>query len=107
MKCIALLCDWTALAGFSPTVPGMSNCNMTCTHYPGKSLLVIGQKKYTFWFVFFKNAETRYWPSSPRWTAQDAEKRAAECADCPISDTQVLPSGSETLLPLGTSSWTP
>ncbi|KAH8429233.1 FAD-dependent oxidoreductase [Aspergillus melleus] len=86
----SLICDWTALAGFSPTVPGMSNCNMTCTHYPGKSFLVIGQKKYTFWFVFFKNEETRYWPSSPRWTAQDAEKRAAECADCPISDTQVF-----------------
>ncbi|KAF7590326.1 hypothetical protein BBP40_002976 [Aspergillus hancockii] len=86
----SLFCDWTALAGFSPTIPGMSNCNMTCTHYPGKSFLVIGQKKYTFWFVFFKNEERRYWPTSPRWTAQDAEKRATECADCPISDTQVF-----------------
>ena len=78
------------MVGFSPTLPSMSNCDMSCTHYPGKSFLVIGQKTYTFWFVFFRNAERRYWPSSPRWTQADADKRAAECADCPISDTQVF-----------------
>lgn len=68
----------------------MSHHDMTCTHYPGKSFLVIGQKKYTFWFVFFKTAKRLYWPSNPRWNQEDADKRALECADCPISDTQMF-----------------
>jgi hypothetical protein len=62
----------------------MSNCESSITHHSGKSFLVIGQKEYTFWFVFFRNAERRYWPSSPRWTQAD------ELADCPISDTQMF-----------------
>ncbi|KAJ5765405.1 hypothetical protein N7520_004964 [Penicillium odoratum] len=86
----ALFCDWTALVGLSPTLPGMSNCDMTCTHYPARSFLVIGQKVYTFWFVFFKNPQRLHWPSSPRWSDADAERRALECADCPISSTQVF-----------------
>lgn len=67
----------------------MSQSDLTCTHYSGKSFLVIGGKKHTFWFVFFKN-ERVYWPGLPRWTKADAEKRAAECMDCPISETQVF-----------------
>ncbi|KAJ5918466.1 FAD-dependent monooxygenase [Penicillium verhagenii] len=86
----SLFCDWTALVGLSPTLPGMSNCDMTCTHYPGRSFLVIGQKTYTFWFVFFKNPQRLHWPSRPRWSDADAAERARECADCPISSTQVF-----------------
>ncbi|OOQ83533.1 FAD binding domain protein [Penicillium brasilianum] len=66
----SLFCDWTALVGLSPTLPG--------------------QKKYTFWFVFFKNPQRLHWPSRPRWSNADAEQRARECADCPISRTQVF-----------------
>ncbi|KAH8645851.1 putative FAD-dependent monooxygenase [Tricladium varicosporioides] len=86
----ALYCDWTALVGFCPTLPSMSNCDMSCTHYEGKSFLIINQKQWTFFFVFFKNVERLYWPSRPRWTKEDAEKKATSCADCPISDTQVF-----------------
>lgn len=87
---IALYCNWTALVGFSPTLSSMSHCDMTCVHHSGKSFLILSQKTYTFWFVFFKTPHTLHWPSRPRWTQQDAEKRAAECAECPISDTQVF-----------------
>ncbi|KAF2137749.1 uncharacterized protein K452DRAFT_235327 [Aplosporella prunicola CBS 121167] len=86
----SLFTDWSALIGFSPTLPSMSNCNVSVTHYPGRSFLVLGQKKYTFWFVFFRNSERLYWPHSPRWTQADAEKRAVECLECPISNTHVF-----------------
>ncbi|TAQ86977.1 hypothetical protein B7494_g4680 [Chlorociboria aeruginascens] len=86
----SLYCNWTALVGFSPTLPSMSNKNMYMTHYDGKSFLVIHQPKWTFWFIFFKNPETLYWPSRPRYTQADADAKAVENLECPISDTQVF-----------------
>ncbi|EED19835.1 FAD-dependent monooxygenase, putative [Talaromyces stipitatus ATCC 10500] len=85
----SLYADYSLLIGFSETKAEMSQSDLTCTHYPGKSFLVIGGKKHTFWFVFFKN-ERVHWPALPRWTKADAERRAAECMDCPISETQVF-----------------
>jgi hypothetical protein len=67
----------------------MSQSTLTATHYHGKSFLTIGGKKHTFWFVFFKQ-ERKHWPGLPRWTQADAEKKAAEVMDCPISETQVF-----------------
>lgn len=67
----------------------MSHSDLTATHYDGKSFLTIGGKQHTFWFVFFKNDRV-YWPAFPRWTQADAEKRAAEVMDCPVSETQVF-----------------
>lgn len=67
----------------------MSPSDLYCTHYQGRSFLTIGGKDYTFWFVFFKNDRV-HWPALPRWTDADKEKRAAECMDCPISETQVF-----------------
>ncbi|PCG89044.1 Monooxygenase, FAD-binding [Penicillium occitanis (nom. inval.)] len=81
--------DYSLLIGFSETGPHMSPSDLYCTHYDGKSFLTIGGKKHTFWFVFFKNDRV-HWPALPRWTQADAERRAAECMDCPISETQVF-----------------
>ncbi|KAF2143952.1 uncharacterized protein K452DRAFT_224000 [Aplosporella prunicola CBS 121167] len=82
--------DWTALVGFGPTLPGTSTCDVSIAHCAGKSFAVIGQKKYTFWFVTFRNPKRHYWPTSPRWTQADAEQYAATCFECPISSTHVF-----------------
>lgn len=65
----------------------MSSSELTATHFSGKSFLTIGGKHHTFWFVFFRQ-DRKYWPNLTRYTKADAEKRASEIMDCPISETQ-------------------
>ncbi|OJD31006.1 fad binding domain-containing protein [Diplodia corticola] len=79
--------SWNCLIGVAPQIPGAGLRDMTVVHGDRHSLLVLGQPKKLFFFVFFKLERAFHWPNWPRWSEADAAAAAAKVAEVPISES--------------------
>ncbi|KAL1639417.1 hypothetical protein SLS58_007998 [Diplodia intermedia] len=83
----AMHVSWNCLIGVAPQIPGAGLRDMTVVHRDRHSLLVLGQPKKLFFFVFFKLERAFHWPNWPRWSEANAAAAAAKVAEVPISES--------------------
>ncbi|KAK7993346.1 hypothetical protein PG989_006727 [Apiospora arundinis] len=84
--------SYNCLLGMAPMMPGLGTQDMHCVSFDKYSFLLLTQPDAIFFIVHCKlpGGATVAYPDRARYSAADAEAKAAELAGCPISDTLVF-----------------
>jgi 2-polyprenyl-6-methoxyphenol hydroxylase-like FAD-dependent oxidoreductase len=88
----AIKTTYICLLGMAPYQPGLGTQDMTCVSNDRFSFLFLTQPDGIYFTVAFKlpDGKAVKYPNRLRFTDAEAEAKAAEVADCPISDNLVF-----------------
>ncbi|KAI0468802.1 FAD dependent oxidoreductase domain-containing protein [Xylaria cf. heliscus] len=80
---------YNCLLGTGPLIPGLGSEDMHCVSFDKFSFLILTQPDSVFFIAHCKlpNNQVIMYPSRAQYTAEDVEAKAAELADCPITET--------------------
>lgn len=84
--------SYNCLLGMAPMQPGLGQEDMHCISFDKFSFLILTQPDAIFFIVHCKlpGDRTIAYPHRAHYTDADVEAKAAEIADCPISETLVF-----------------
>ncbi|KAF7681038.1 fad binding domain-containing protein [Alternaria burnsii] len=86
----AIKTEYSCLIGITPYIPGLGTQDMTTVANDKFSFLFLTQPDAIYFIVVSKLPKIVRYPNRLRFSQADADARAAELADCPISDNLVF-----------------